>query len=395
MLNLSFENINLKSDFEKFSLEDVYKAPFIEHLKFDYIKKYKDFEHIKENFDNFVIVGIGGSILASQTLYEFKYCYQNDFSEKKFYFLDNIDPIKVSEILLNIPFGKTFFIFISKSGKTLETVSILNLILLELKARGLTDFGKRICFIGSPNGEFFKLSKKLKALFLPIPINLPGRYSIFSHAHLFNAFLMDLNLEEFLYSAIDSLDKDFLEKAYLSALFKYQTYLEGKNIQVLLAYSSLLEKFLAWYVQLSSESLGKEKKGFTPLKCIGTIDQHSILQLFLAGPSDKAFQFLTVEKFPKDFKFKKNKKTYIYNLRGLKLSEIFQAEAKKTYLALKQNKHPLSLLKIKSLNESSLAKLFLFYMIEVFYLSKFLKVNPFDQPEVDKSKKLILNFLKL
>ncbi len=394
MLQISFENINLEKE-KFFDLKEVLNTPFIKHLKIDYIKKYKSLEHVKESFDNFVIVGIGGSILASQTLYEFKFCFQNDFSEKKFYFLDNIDPIKLAEILLNLPFGKTYFIFISKSGRTLETVSILNLILLELKARGLTDFGKRICFIGSPNGSFFELSKELKSLFLPIPVDLPGRYSIFSHAHLFNAYLMDLNLEEFLYSALDSLDNDFFEKAYLSALFKYKTYIDGKNIQALLAYSSLLDKFLSWYVQLSSESLGKEKKGFTPLKCIGTIDQHSILQLFLAGPKDKAFQFLILEKFPKDFKFRKKKKTYIYNLRNLKISEIFQAEAKKTYLALKNKNLPISTLKIKTLKESSLAKLFLFYMLEIFYLSKLLKVNPFNQPEVDKSKNLILNFLKL
>lgn len=393
MLQISFDNINLEK--KSVNLEEAFDTPFIKYLKIDYIKKYKSLEHIKENFDNFVIVGIGGSILASQTLYEFKFCFQNDFSEKKFYFLDNIDPIKLSEILLNLPFGKTFFIFISKSGKTLETASILNLILLELKSRGLTDFGKRVCFIGSPNGSFFKLSKELKSLFLPIPDDLPGRYSIFSHAHLFNAYLMDLNLDEFLYSALDSLDYDFFEKAYLSALFKYKTYQEGKNIQVMLAYSSLLDKFLSWYVQLSSESLGKEGKGFTPLKAIGTIDQHSILQLFLAGPKDKAFQFLILEKYFKDFEFKKDKKTYIYDLRNLKISEIFKAEAKKTYLALKKENLPLSTLKIKTLKESSLAQLFLFYMLEVFYLSKLLKVNPFNQPEVDKSKNLIFNFLKI
>ena len=59
------------------------------------------------------------------------------------------------------------------------------------------------------------------------------------------------------------------------------------TISVMLAYSDRLERFTRWYVQLWAESLGKDGKGTTPLVALGPVDQHSQLQLFIAGPRDK------------------------------------------------------------------------------------------------------------
>ena len=67
----------------------------------------------------------------------------------------------------------------------------------------------------------------------------------------------------------------------------------GKSISVLMAYADRLEKFAKWYVQLWAESLGKDGKGTTPVAALGPVDQHSQLQLFIAGPRDKLFTVIT------------------------------------------------------------------------------------------------------
>ena len=68
----------------------------------------------------------------------------------------------------------------------------------------------------------------------------------------------------------------------------------GKNITVLMAYADRLERFSRWYTQLWAESLGKDGKGTTPIGALGPVDQHSQLQLFIAGPRDKLFTVVTV-----------------------------------------------------------------------------------------------------
>ena len=60
-----------------------------------------------------------------------------------------------------------------------------------------------------------------------------------------------------------------------------------------MAYADRLERFTRWYVQLWAESLGKDGKGTTPIGALGPVDQHSQLQLFIAGPRDKLFTVVT------------------------------------------------------------------------------------------------------
>ena len=73
---------------------------------------------------------------------------------------------------------------------------------------------------------------------------------------------------------------------------------KGKTISVLMAYSDRLERFTRWYVQLWAESLGKNGKGTTPVAALGPVDQHSQVQLFIAGPRDKLFNVVTVGAAP-------------------------------------------------------------------------------------------------
>jgi glucose-6-phosphate isomerase len=76
----------------------------------------------------------------------------------------------------------------------------------------------------------------------------------------------------------------------------------------MMPYSYALKDLSDWYRQLWAESLGKTSNrqgeqvfvGPTPVKALGTTDQHSQVQLYREGPNDKLFTFLQVEDFGQD-----------------------------------------------------------------------------------------------
>ena len=61
---------------------------------------------------------------------------------------------------------------------------------------------------------------------------------------------------------------------------------------VLMPYVDALASFGLWFRQLWAESLGKNGTGTTPIRAMGTVDQHSQLQLYLAGPADKFYTLI-------------------------------------------------------------------------------------------------------
>ena len=84
-------------------------------------------------------------------------------------------------------------------------------------------------------------------------------------------------------------------------------YKKNYNISVFMPYSDRLNNLSFWYRQLWAESIGKNKMGITPVNALGTVDQHSQLQLYLDGPSDKFFTFI----FEKQKKTKKKVRLYL------------------------------------------------------------------------------------
>src|SRR5678816_2416454 len=101
-------------------------------------------------------------------------------------------------------------------------------------------------------------------------------------------------------------DADLLKNpAALIAAIHYALDQKGKTMSVMMPYSTSLYYLGDWFRQLWAESLGKKdglrKKnvfaGQTPIKALGTTDQHSQVQLYREGPNDKLITFLEVEKF--------------------------------------------------------------------------------------------------
>lgn len=157
-------------------------------------------------------------------------------------------------------------------------------------------------------------------------------------------------------------------------------------------YIDNLKNFTDWYRQLWAESLGKNDFGSVPINSMGTVDQHSQLQLYLEGPKDKFFTFITAKNHANDFKIKDlpSCKTLF---GGKKLSEIVKIEQETTIEVLHQKKLPIRIFETKVFDEEVLGGLMMQMFLETILIAYVKKINPFDQPAVELRKDLAKKLL--
>ena len=157
-------------------------------------------------------------------------------------------------------------------------------------------------------------------------------------------------------------------------------------------YIDNLKNFTDWYRQLWAESLGKNNFGSVPINSMGTIDQHSQLQLYLEGPKDKFFTFLTEKNSPYNFKIKDwtGCKTLF---GGKKLSDIVKVEQETTIEVLNRKKLPIRIFEIENLDEEVLGGLMMQMFLETILIAYAKEINPFDQPAVELRKELAKKIL--
>ncbi|MCL1925164.1 MAG: glucose-6-phosphate isomerase, partial [Defluviitaleaceae bacterium] len=180
------------------------------------------------------------------------------------------------------------------------------------------------------------------------------------------------------------------------AALNYLAMKDGKNIAVIMPYADSLKYMADWYAQLWAESIGKKfdregniiHTGSTPVKALGTTDQHSQLQLYSEGPNDKIIIFLGVKNYREDITIPK-----IYEeipslsfLGGHTHSKLIQTEQLATeYALLKAGKQNMTIT-LESVNEESIGGLIYFFELATAYAGEFLNINAFDQPGVEESK---------
>jgi glucose-6-phosphate isomerase len=165
-------------------------------------------------------------------------------------------------------------------------------------------------------------------------------------------------------------------------------------------YVSRLDAFGLWYRQLWAESLGKDGTGTTPINALGPVDQHSQLQLYLAGPRDKLFTLIQLASAGSGAKIELAAagpgaagEDALAPLAGRRLGDLLDAMARATAETLVRNGHPLRLIRLARLDEEVIGALFMHFMLETIVAAGLLGVNPFDQPAVEESKVLARQYL--
>ena len=344
-----------------------------------------------------VIIGTGGSSLGGKMLVS---ALGN--SNKKLFFAENVDPDTIQELLFQIDLNHTGFIIISKSGETIETLCIYFYFLNTIKLRNIKIYKTTLVITERKPSTLKKIQEEENYHFLEHDKNIGGRYSVFSAVGLIPAQIAGINIKKFcdggktVLNQILNAKKPEATAPIKSALVKINLMKKGYNQSVLMTYSDKLKNFSDWYIQLWSESIGKNKKGSTAISSRGTVDQHSQLQLFLDGPNDKFITILGFEKPPRSIKLKcKISKNNIFeSLNNKSMGDLFFAEKKATSKSLIRQKIPLRLIDLSPMNEDLLGKLVMSFFLETIYSCKLLNVNPFDQPAVEEGKVLALKFLK-
>ncbi len=354
------------------------------------IKVANQFKNKKEKI---IIFGTGGSNLGARAL-------NNIISNKSTFleFYDNIDPINFEKNFENINFETTAFLVISKSGTTPETLSQFSCLYEKaIKANKVQIFFSNTLIITEfKESPLFTIAKDNNCLLLEHPKDIGGRFSIFTNVGLIPAIISGLNVHELLRGASDVIDNIEAYSPY--DLGRYLTHKKNTHFtnNVLMTYSDSLYFFGKWYLQLWAESIGKKNKGITAIHSVGTTDQHSQLQLYLDGPRDKYFTFITTDHSNKGIKINDQlfKNTTIDYFKNKTMGDLMQAEQGATIETFKQNNFNFREIYLPNIDEKNLGKLLSFSIMETIATCMYLDVDPFDQPAVEQSKKITKTYLR-
>jgi len=377
--NIKFNNFKKNKYNTKYSLNDFLELDMFNPLnKKNYFTQYDLSIFKNKNFRTHVF-GMGGSSLSAKLLAQF---LDPQLINKSLFIYDNPSPILINSNLSNFKISnKDKFIFISKSGNTIETKYFLHSIINILKQKKIKNIFNKFIFVTENKKNYMKdFAKKNKILTFDHDPNIGGRFSIFSITSLLPLIIMGYSLDIIMKSFLRAKDKfiknhKILSQNILTSL-KYEDINKIKDI-VGLSYNSRINSINEWYRQIFAESLGKNISAKNYISAFGSIDQHSQFQLFIDGPCDKHFIFFQIQN---NISTIKNNRQLI---DGYNLLSILERGAIKT---LQQKKTLVSQIIIEEKFDDY--SYLLFYLIFDIYLrSKVAQINFLDQPAVEILKK--------
>ena len=371
---INFKNFNVKAKPQlvkkKFELLIKENNEVLKSLSKNYQNSFsKNFVSKYKKFSNFRIIGLGGSTLGSQAIYQFLF----KKIKKKFVFIDNLDPSFRKNTKT-----KNLNLIISKSGNTIETIANAN-ILINKK-------DKNIFLTENRKSHLYLLAKKLKSEIVHHNNFIGGRYSVLSEVGMLPAELMNLNSSKFKQFNNLIKNKSFLKNLIANVAATLSLIQNKKYNSIIINYDNKSENLFQWYQQLVAESLGKNKKGILPIISNMPKDNHSVMQLYLDGFQNNFFTIFYVH----EKRSEKLKNKLLFSNKFLKnknFSNITYAQKKASEKVFLRKKIPFRSFEIKERNEKTLGELFSFFILETILLGKCLKLNPYNQPSVELIKK--------
>ena len=349
--------------------------------------------NFSKNKKHFLVFGTGGSNLGAKAIIDG--LQKNNITID---FFDNIDPIRFQNKINNFDLTKLGFIIISKSGSTPETLSQYLSLIEIFDQKNMKDllFNNSLIITEDKPSPLTNIANNNNIHMINHSKDIGGRYSIFSNVGMIPAVIAGLNVKNIYAGALEQINntnsEDFIK---IARFFKYQNIVKDLSSSVLMTYSDSLLYFGKWYLQLWAESIGKDQKGITPIHSVGTTDQHSQLQLYLDGPRDKFFTFITTDHADKGFKLnneiiKENNIDYLFDK---KMGDLMEAEQRATVDTFVQNKIPCREIYLSTIDEYFMGKLLAFSIQETIATCLYFEVNPFNQPAVEQGKILTKKYL--
>ncbi len=382
---------NLRKEFRANTLPFLTLPAEEEFLRFDEVAQL-----FRDRFSNVLVLGTGGSSLGGKTLC----ALAPKTAGPNILFFDNIDPLTVDALVASVDWVNTGILAISKSGFTTETLTQLAVFVGVLREH-VDDkkISEHIAVITDTSGSpLTEIARNLGCVCLEHPLQIGGRYSVFSVSGILPARIKGLDVEEVRSGASEVVDLfnrggsvEQFPPALGAATAVGLNELKRLSTSVFMTYSDRLSNLGYWYGQLCAESLGKDGKGITPVRATGTIDQHSQLQLYLAGPRDKMFSLILTDtaregrEVPNEF----SAIDQLSYLKGCTIGDVFAAAGNATALSLTHEGRPTRLFKLPKVDERAIGALMMHLMIETVVVAKLIGVDPYNQPAVEAGKELV------
>lgn len=358
---------------------------------------------ISRLYENFVVLGIGGSALGAKAVKQALYSTTPDEKEGKkikIKVVDNVDAESFNKLLNKVNLKKTMFNVVTKSGTTVEILTMFAVVLEKLQKELGDDYFVNLVVTTEKDNVLWKFCQERNIKTYEVPKGVGGRYSVLCPVGLLPCAVMGLDLHKMLLGAKQVLENFKQQEGkqnlcYVSALINYTYITSGKKEIVLLPYSNRLNRMTDFYIQLLSESLGKEKSlsgkankiFFTPSKAEGVTYQHSLLQMYQEGSKDRLFCFINLTKHNEDIKIPKFKDANLDKYLPKTMVSLMKEEQIGSSLAYKKAGHPSYELVVPVLNEENIGSLLFYFELTTALMAEMMGVNAYDQQGVEMQKK--------
>ena len=310
----------------------------------------------KAGFTHALLLGMGGSSLCPEVL---KITYGRQPGHPELHVLDSTDPAQIKSIESQVDLAKTLCIVASKSGSTLEP-NIFKQYFFDRMQQvvGKEKAGERFIAITDPGSKMQQVAERdrFRKIFFGVA-SIGGRYSALSNFGMVPAAVMGLDLARFLQRTNEMVQAckpevpaDQNPGAVLGAILGTLGNL-GRN-KVTIITSPGIHDLGAWLEQLIAESTGKIGKGLVP------VDREALGAPEVYG-NDRIFVHLRLANEP-------------------------DTAQKQALDALRSAGHPV--VEIELADTYDLGQEFFRWEIATAAAGSILKINPFNQPDVEASK---------
>jgi glucose-6-phosphate isomerase len=366
-------------------------------------------ETVRGRFDNFVVLGIGGSALGNTAIstalnppyYNLLPSAQRQ-DRPRLFVLDNVDPDQLVALQGLLDLDRTLFNVITKSGSTAETMAQFLIVRRDLVGKLGPRHKEHLVFTTDPkSGELRKIVDAEGYTAFNIHPGVGGRFSVLSPVGLLSAALTGIDVSALLAGAAyaDKLCSEsdvWRNPAYMNAAIHYLGYERGRPLSVMMPYAQSLKDVADWYAQLWAESLGKKHDldgnvvniGPTPVKALGVTDQHSQVQLYAEGRFDKIVNFISVERFKNQVDVPRGwpDSPGVNYLGGHSLNELMKVEREGTAIALAESGRPSVTFTLPEVNAFTVGQLMYLLEVQTAAIGELFRINAFDQPGVEAGK---------
>ncbi len=371
----------------------------------------EEFERIKDcakrvqsDSKYLLVIGIGGSYLGARAVIESLSSTFYNLKENSpviLYVGNNLSTSYINDIIKIIGDEDFSINVISKSGTTTEPAIAFRIFKKLLENKYGSHAKERIYVTtDAEKGALHTISKENGYETFKIPNNIGGRFSVLTAVGLFPIAVANIDIDALMNGAINAYNKYndsnlLTNDCYKYAVIRNMLYENNKNIEILAAYEPRLHYFIEWWKQLFGESEGKDGKGIFPVGVELTTDLHSLGQYIQDGRRDLFETVINVENTNKNIIIEKeeNDLDNLNYLEGLSLNYINHKAMEGTIEAHVSNDVPNILISVDKLDEESIGELIYFFELACAMSGSILKVNPFNQPGVEKYKQNMFKLL--